>query len=136
MRLRTAVSALCVLFARVPRLLTPHRLPTFFLSECVMVYMEPAESRALIRWVADSFTRAVFVTYEQIHPDDAFGRVMMENLAVRALRAPCPFTCVTPLSFCASPGGAPCVVYLPTPVRTPKKSGFAGWGGPPPVPLT
>jgi len=34
-----------------------------------------------VRWAA-TFQRAVFVTYEQILPDDAFGRMMLKNLEV------------------------------------------------------
>jgi O-methyltransferase involved in polyketide biosynthesis len=58
-------------------------LPTLFLSECVLVYLEPGDSNSLLRWVARTFSTAVAVTYEQIRPNDAFGRVMCENLAAR-----------------------------------------------------
>lgn len=34
------------------------------------------------RWAA-TFDKAVFVTYEQILPDDAFGRMMLKNLEER-----------------------------------------------------
>lgn len=40
--------------------------PTMFLSECVLVYMEPAESADVIRWTASRFACACFVTYEQV----------------------------------------------------------------------
>jgi hypothetical protein len=36
----------------------------------------------LCRWAA-TFEKAVFVTYEQILPDDAFGRMMLKNLEER-----------------------------------------------------
>ena len=42
------------------------RLPTLFLSECVLVYLEPADSCAVIAWTASAFKRSVFVTYEQV----------------------------------------------------------------------
>ena len=42
------------------------RLPTLFLSECVLVYLEPGDSCAVIAWTASAFKRAVFVTYEQV----------------------------------------------------------------------
>ena len=58
-------------------------LPTLFLSECVLVYLEPEESCALIAWAASACPRSVFVTYEQIRPHDAFGQVMMRNLEER-----------------------------------------------------
>ena len=50
--------------------------PTLFLSECVMTYMSVVDSRRLIRWSSDKFVNSLFVTYEQIHPTDGFGRVM------------------------------------------------------------
>ena len=57
-------------------------LPTLFLSECVLVYMEPVYSDKIVRWAADTFEEAVFVTYEQILPGDAFGKQMIHNLKV------------------------------------------------------
>lgn len=39
---------------------------TFILSECVMVYMEPRDSSALIAWLAKRFSNAVLVVYEQV----------------------------------------------------------------------
>ena len=57
--------------------------PTLFLSECVLVYLEPEESCALIAWAASACPRSVFVTYEQIRPHDAFGQVMTRNLEER-----------------------------------------------------
>lgn len=58
-------------------------VPTLFLSECVLVYLEPEESCAIIAFAAQSFPRSVFVTYEQIRPHDAFGAIMARNLAER-----------------------------------------------------
>lgn len=58
-------------------------VPTLFLSECVLIYLEPEESCAIIAWTAKAFERAVFVTYEQIRPHDAFGQVMARNLEER-----------------------------------------------------
>ncbi len=57
--------------------------PTLLLSECVLVYLEPQESCAIIAWAAQAFAASVFVTYEQIRPHDAFGQVMARNLAER-----------------------------------------------------
>lgn len=41
-------------------------LPTIFLSECVLVYMESKHSVNLIKWVASKFQDAAFVNYEQV----------------------------------------------------------------------
>jgi tRNA wybutosine-synthesizing protein 4 len=61
--------------------------PMMFFSECVLVYIEPESSAKVIAWAADKCKEqnagGCFVTYEQIRPDDAFGRVMMENLQRR-----------------------------------------------------
>ena len=40
-------------------------LPTFVLAECVLVYMEPAESAALVSCLGGLLSTAVFVLYEQ-----------------------------------------------------------------------
>jgi len=59
-------------------------LPTLFLSECVLVYLKPEDSAKVIQWAAGKFTGgAVFVTYEQILPNDPFGKTMKENLESR-----------------------------------------------------
>jgi hypothetical protein len=58
-------------------------MPTLFLSECVLVYLEPEESCSIIAWAAQSFSSSVFVTYEQVRPHDAFGQIMARNLAER-----------------------------------------------------
>lgn len=57
--------------------------PTLFLSECVLVYLTPSESLEIIRSLKRSFLECAVFVYEQIRPDDAFGKVMMENLASR-----------------------------------------------------
>ena len=59
------------------------RAPTFVLAECVLVYMEPGESSALVRWLAARLPTAALAVYEQIRPEDAFGRQMLLNLAAR-----------------------------------------------------
>lgn len=41
-------------------------LPTYVLSECVLVYMEPQESAALLRHLGQSLPSAVCVVYEQV----------------------------------------------------------------------
>jgi tRNA wybutosine-synthesizing protein 4 len=58
-------------------------LPTYVLSECVLVYMDPAPAAALLARLASVLRTAVVVVYEQIRPDDAFGRQMVTNLEAR-----------------------------------------------------
>ena len=60
--------------------------PTLFLSECVLVYVEPEESGALIGWAARHFPTAAFLTYEQILPHDTFGQMMVRHLEVRSVQ--------------------------------------------------
>jgi len=59
-------------------------LPTYILSECVLVYMEPEHSSAVVRWLAGHFKQAAAIAiYEQVKPGDAFGRQMVANLESR-----------------------------------------------------
>ncbi|KAL5282161.1 LCMT1 family protein [Megaselia abdita] len=58
-------------------------LPTIFLSECVLVYIEPKHSINLIQWLASKFQDAAFVNYEQVNMNDRFSSVMLNNLKSR-----------------------------------------------------
>lgn len=58
-------------------------IPTLFLSECVMVYLEPGESLRILSALSKAFPSSAVFVYEQIRPDDAFGKVMTENLKRR-----------------------------------------------------
>ncbi|KAJ7514172.1 hypothetical protein O6H91_23G031400 [Diphasiastrum complanatum] len=58
-------------------------VPTFILSECVLIYLDPDVSRAVVNWAAQKFNTAVFVVYEQYSPEDAFGQQMIKNLESR-----------------------------------------------------
>ncbi|GFQ04454.1 leucine carboxyl methyltransferase 1, partial [Phtheirospermum japonicum] len=58
-------------------------LPTFIIAECVLIYLDPESSRAIVGWASRTFPTAVFFLYEQIHPDDAFGQQMIRNLESR-----------------------------------------------------
>uniref|UniRef100_A0A8C7DFQ4 Leucine carboxyl methyltransferase 1 n=2 Tax=Oncorhynchus TaxID=8016 RepID=A0A8C7DFQ4_ONCKI len=59
------------------------KLPTLFLSECVLVYMTPDQSSKLVNWASVTFHTAMFVNYEQVNMLDRFGQVMIENLQRR-----------------------------------------------------
>ncbi|XP_031729234.1 tRNA wybutosine-synthesizing protein 4 [Anarrhichthys ocellatus] len=65
--------------------------PTLILSEVVLTYMETQRSDAVISWAAKLLPQSLFVMYEQIHPQDPFGRIMQDhflklNSTLHALR--------------------------------------------------
>eukprot|EP01128_Nolandella_sp_AFSM9_P010575 TRINITY_DN7338_c0_g1_i1.p1 TRINITY_DN7338_c0_g1~~TRINITY_DN7338_c0_g1_i1.p1 ORF type:complete len:363 (-),score=62.42 TRINITY_DN7338_c0_g1_i1:70-1050(-) len=60
-------------------------VPTLFLSEAVLMYTNPVDSEALIRWSAGSSPSSMFVIYEPFSPTDSFGRKMIENLKRRGV---------------------------------------------------
>ncbi|XP_046455871.1 tRNA wybutosine-synthesizing protein 4-like isoform X3 [Daphnia pulex] len=53
--------------------------PTLFISECAITYMDECSSSKLIEWCGTTFPNAVFAVYEQIRPNDGFGRVMQQH---------------------------------------------------------
>jgi len=60
--------------------------PTLFLSECCLVYLAPEEADAIVRWTTADFAASVGIAvYEPVGGDDAFGRVMVRNLAARGI---------------------------------------------------
>ncbi|XP_043711635.1 leucine carboxyl methyltransferase 1 homolog isoform X2 [Telopea speciosissima] len=58
-------------------------LPTFIIAECVLIYLDPDSTCAIVGWASKTFSTATFFLYEQIHPDDAFGQQMIRNLEIR-----------------------------------------------------
>ncbi|XP_020576332.1 tRNA wybutosine-synthesizing protein 4 isoform X2 [Phalaenopsis equestris] len=52
-------------------------------AECVLIYLDPDSTTSIVRWASKTFSTAIFFSYEQIHPDDAFGEQMMKNLESR-----------------------------------------------------
>lgn len=58
-------------------------LPTFIIAECVLIYLDPDSSHAIVGWASKTFSSAVFFLYEQIRPDDPFGEQMIKNLESR-----------------------------------------------------
>ena len=57
--------------------------PTLFVSEVVLVYMDPEEGDRLIEWAGRTFRAAEFVVFEQILPNDPFGKMMLKNISLR-----------------------------------------------------
>ncbi|XP_049858555.1 leucine carboxyl methyltransferase 1 isoform X1 [Schistocerca gregaria] len=60
-----------------------YSLPTLFLAECVLVYVEVPRVEELLSWIAKDFSSALFVNYEQVNMADKFGEVMLSNLRSR-----------------------------------------------------
>jgi [phosphatase 2A protein]-leucine-carboxy methyltransferase len=61
-------------------------IPTLFLSECCLIYLSPEEADAIVRWATGDFTGSVgMAVYEPIGGEDAFGKVMIQNLASRGI---------------------------------------------------
>ncbi|XP_014343127.1 leucine carboxyl methyltransferase 1 isoform X2 [Latimeria chalumnae] len=59
------------------------QLPTLLVAECVLVYMTPKQSADLVKWAANTFQTAMFISYEQVNMTDRFGQIMVENLQRR-----------------------------------------------------
>jgi len=41
-------------------------LPTFIISECVLIYLDPDSSRRIVGWASQTFSTAIFFLYEQV----------------------------------------------------------------------
>lgn len=59
--------------------------PTLVISECVLIYLDPLDSNRIIDWLTRELSDAMVALYEQIKPDDAFGRMMIHNLQVQSI---------------------------------------------------
>jgi [phosphatase 2A protein]-leucine-carboxy methyltransferase len=74
------------LLSSLPPYLDP-TLPTIFISECCLVYLDREEATNVLRWITDSFKNGVgIMIYEPIGGHDAFGKVMIRNLAVLSVQ--------------------------------------------------
>ena len=58
-------------------------LPTLFIAECVLVYVDTSAASALLKWLAGKFPNSIFVNYEQVNMCDKFGQLMLCNLRLR-----------------------------------------------------
>ncbi|KAG9126168.1 carboxy methyl transferase for protein phosphatase 2A [Ceratobasidium sp. 392] len=63
-------------------------LPTLFIAECVFVYMTQDASSAIVRWFSETFSRTAGIVYEMFGVQDAFGKVLKENLKARQIDLP------------------------------------------------
>ncbi|KAI6079995.1 tRNA wybutosine-synthesizing protein 4 [Aix galericulata] len=70
-----------------------NEVPTLFIAEVVLTYLENSRSDALIQWAAEHFSQACFLLYEQMHPEDSFGRGWTECSVMDMNEF---FTCCTP----------------------------------------
>lgn len=60
-----------------------YNVPTLFIAECVLVYIENSCVDRLLQFIAAKFPNALFVNYEMCNMNDTFGNVMLENLRAR-----------------------------------------------------
>jgi len=60
-------------------------IPTLFLSECVLIYINSNDSAQLLQWTSNFFTSSMFIIYEMILPHDGFGKMMVQNLSERGV---------------------------------------------------
>lgn len=58
-------------------------LPTLFIAECVLVYIESGATSRLLSWISSKFQNSMFINYEQVNMGDKFGTVMLNNLRAR-----------------------------------------------------
>ena len=60
-------------------------LPTIVISECCLIYMDQEKATTLLHWIAKTFQEAGVgvILYEPIGGHDAFGKMMIRNLAVK-----------------------------------------------------
>lgn len=63
-------------------------IPTLLISECCLCYLSPQEASGAIEYFASRIPSLATVIYEPIRPHDAFGEVMVSNLAARRIRMP------------------------------------------------
>ncbi|PFH52157.1 hypothetical protein AMATHDRAFT_79885 [Amanita thiersii Skay4041] len=87
--------------ASIEPVLSPS-LPTLLLFECVLAYMTPEASSAMLGWFIDYFRESGVLgcmVYEMFGLNDTFGRVMMNNLKSRNISLPGaePYTTVESL---------------------------------------
>ena len=74
-----------------PPLLPPSidpTIPTLIISECCLIYLSPIDADAILTYFTSTFTSShplAIILYEPIGSEDAFGKVMIQNLATRGI---------------------------------------------------
>ncbi|GAB68189.1 leucine carboxyl methyltransferase [Plasmodium cynomolgi strain B] len=61
-------------------------IPTLFICECVLIYLEITSSDSLIKTLAGLMrSTSCMLVYEQVNPNTAFGKVMISNFSQRGI---------------------------------------------------
>ncbi|KAK3948150.1 leucine carboxyl methyltransferase [Pseudoneurospora amorphoporcata] len=64
-------------------------LPTLIISECCLCYLPPSAASSILSFFTTTIQSPLgIVIYEPIKPDDAFGKMMVSNLAARDIKMP------------------------------------------------
>ncbi|KAI0645218.1 leucine carboxyl methyltransferase [Trametes meyenii] len=89
-----AAQSLGPLLASGPEPLLLPSLPTILIFECVLAYMTPKASAAVLQWYTDYFAASAApgvlgcIVYEMFALEDPFGKVMVSNLKARNVTLP------------------------------------------------
>ena len=60
-----------------------NKLPTLFILECVLVYIEPQSAQNLLNFICKDFRTSLIIDYDPDNLNDRFGQVMKLNLKDR-----------------------------------------------------
>ncbi|KAH7189473.1 leucine carboxyl methyltransferase 1 [Fusarium flagelliforme] len=63
-------------------------IPTLLLSECCLCYLNVTEASDVLNFFTTRISNLATIIYEPIRPDDAFGKMMISNLAARRIQMP------------------------------------------------
>ncbi|KAF5581231.1 leucine carboxyl methyltransferase 1 [Fusarium pseudocircinatum] len=63
-------------------------IPTLLLSECCLCYLTATEASDVLNFFNSRIPNLGTIIYEPIRPDDAFGKMMVSNLAARRIQMP------------------------------------------------
>jgi len=69
-------------------------VPTLIIAECVFCYIDAPYVAQIIQ-IAGEFEHVALISYDMINPQDAFGRMMVENITSRGIRLPGLLSCPT-----------------------------------------